>query len=250
MLTKKEIIDYAKINNITPHQQEKHYVQSLILSAISEEKIIFKGGTYLWFFHGLPRFSEDLDFTATCEVKNLEKKVINYLALFDVSAKIKKKDTMPEGFSFRVDVAGPLYENELSKNFVYVEISKRNDLINKPINLILKNTNYLIHEKNVMGMDLDEVASEKIRAIMTRNKPRDVFDLNFLINEKNIYFNKSLIQKKLDYYGEKFSKKKFEIALKNKNKSYLIEMNYLLNSKPPKFEEAQKNILNWIEGIK
>ncbi|MFA5763227.1 MAG: nucleotidyl transferase AbiEii/AbiGii toxin family protein [archaeon] len=247
MLTKKEIIDYAKITNNTPHQQEKHYVQSLILSSISDEKIIFKGGTYLWFFHGLQRFSEDLDFTAIGEVKNLDKKVINYLNGFGIFAEIKKKENKNDGFSFRVDVEGPLFENELSKNFVYVEISKRNDLIKEPLNLILKNTNYLISEKHVMGMSLEEVAAEKVRAIMTRSKPRDVFDLNFLISEKNVFFNEVLIQKKLDYYNEKFSIKEFEVALKNKNKSYLSEMNYLLNSKPSKFENAEKTILNWIK---
>lgn len=34
-----------------------------MLNALYDEQLVFKGGTYLWLFHGLPRFSEDLDFT-------------------------------------------------------------------------------------------------------------------------------------------------------------------------------------------
>ncbi len=57
------MIEIAKLNRLRPWQQEKHYIQSLILNSLSELPLVFKGGTYLWFFHGLKRFSEDLDFT-------------------------------------------------------------------------------------------------------------------------------------------------------------------------------------------
>jgi predicted nucleotidyltransferase component of viral defense system len=248
VLTKKEIVDYAKLNNNSPYQQEKHYIQSCILSTIAEEKIVFKGGTYLWFFHGLQRFSEDLDFTAFGEVRGLEQKVINSLKLIGIESEVKKIEKKKEGFSFRVDAKGPLYENDLSKNFVYVEISQRDDLVLKPLNLVLKNTNYFISERNVLGMSLQEVVAEKIRAIITRNKPRDIFDLNFLITEKNVVFDKKLVQKKMDYYKEKFSESKFKTALKEKEKSYFNEMNYLVNSRLSTFDEVEKRILNWINN--
>jgi len=73
-------------------------------------------------------------------------------------------------------------ENDLSKTFVYVEISTRKDIVNKPLNLVL-NTPYLIPEKTLLGMDLNEVCAEKVRAIMKRDKPRDLYDLFFLIQQ-------------------------------------------------------------------
>ncbi|EQB68621.1 MAG: hypothetical protein AMDU5_GPLC00010G0161 [Thermoplasmatales archaeon Gpl] len=38
-------------------------MQTLILNSLADFPLVFKGGTYLWLFHGLRRFSEDLDFT-------------------------------------------------------------------------------------------------------------------------------------------------------------------------------------------
>ena len=63
MIDKELIYRLVKLNNLRPWQQEKHYIQSLILEVVADEPLIFKGGTYLWFFHGLQRFSEYLDFT-------------------------------------------------------------------------------------------------------------------------------------------------------------------------------------------
>ena len=64
MLTKEEIKRFAKLNKIKPYQQEKHYIQTLILRSIySEYDLVFKGGTALMFTKDLPRFSEDLDFS-------------------------------------------------------------------------------------------------------------------------------------------------------------------------------------------
>lgn len=246
MITKKQLIDLAKISGNSPSQQEKHYTQSIILFALGEEKIVFKGGTYLWFFHGLKRFSEDLDFTALDKVDFIDKKIIKTLDLFGFESKISKKERKNDSLSFRVDVKGPLYKNELSKNFVYVEISLREKLMLDPKNIILKNNSYLLPERSILCMPLEEVAAEKVRAILTRNKPRDVYDLNFLISEKNISFNKSLVEEKLKYYKTNFSHKDFKNKLIEKEKDYFSEMNYLLNNKIPSFEVLQNTILNWI----
>ena len=49
---------------------EKAYYQDLLLYDLTRTnlEIIFKGGTALYKFYGLPRFSEDLDFA----IKNIE----------------------------------------------------------------------------------------------------------------------------------------------------------------------------------
>ena len=85
------MIEIAKLNRLRPWQQEKHYIQSLILNSLSELPLVFKGGTYLWFFHGLKRFSEDLDFTASEELHDrIPEMVSRALALFGIMNEFKK----------------------------------------------------------------------------------------------------------------------------------------------------------------
>ena len=64
MILKEDLIRLAKLNRLKAFQQEKHYIQTLVLRSIyaATNDLTFKGGTSLWFFYGLNRFSEDLDF--------------------------------------------------------------------------------------------------------------------------------------------------------------------------------------------
>lgn len=53
MLSESELRSAAKTFNLKPWQAQKQYLQAAILTLLSEEQLVFKGGTYLWFFHGL-----------------------------------------------------------------------------------------------------------------------------------------------------------------------------------------------------
>ena len=55
-------------------------------------------------------------------------------------------------------------------------------------------------------MNLNEVGAEKVRAILTRQKARDVHDLYYLLEKKKIVFDGKLVDKKLAYLGKSFSK--------------------------------------------
>ncbi|MEM4972629.1 MAG: nucleotidyl transferase AbiEii/AbiGii toxin family protein, partial [Candidatus Hadarchaeales archaeon] len=64
MLGENEILELAKARRIRPYQEELRYLQALILYSLSDSPLVAKGGTYLWMFHGLNRFSQDLDYTS------------------------------------------------------------------------------------------------------------------------------------------------------------------------------------------
>ena len=71
MISKYELKRFARAQKLTLHQQEQHYIQTAIIQGIYisiANELIFKGGTALFFFYGLNRFSEDLDFTKTKNV--------------------------------------------------------------------------------------------------------------------------------------------------------------------------------------
>jgi len=156
-------------------QEEKRYIQASILNSLYDESIVFKGDTYLWFFNGLPRFSEDLDFTAISDLpSNIMNKVSERLDLFGIYNESKIETNDKKSFSFKVMAQGPLYTSQNSRCVVYVEISKREELINKTLPIKLNFPEYLLPIHVLNGINLDEVGAEKIRAITSRNKARDV----------------------------------------------------------------------------
>ncbi|MCC7570814.1 nucleotidyl transferase AbiEii/AbiGii toxin family protein [Candidatus Micrarchaeota archaeon] len=248
MIDKETLLKIAKLNNMKPWQQEKHYIQSVILTCLAEKPLVFKGGTYLWFFHNLPRFSEDLDFTLIGDLKeNLAEKVSESLILFGIENEFKLIKNDEITLSFRIAAKGPLHTSEKDLCFVYVEISKREEIIEKTKVEKLDFPAYKLPIKIMQGMALDEICAEKIRAIVTREKARDLYDLWFLIENKNVSFKKELVNNKLGFYSKKFNKKEFIEALQQKKKYFSKELDALVFGEVPKTETCVKKVLNWLD---
>ncbi len=248
MIEKKELLEIAKLKGLKPWQQEKHYVQSVMLEILSEHPLVFKGGTYLWFFHGLPRFSEDLDFTAKEALpKNLPAIVSKSLELFGIENAVKTITNNATTLSFRISAKGPLNTARIDECRVYVEISKREGIAKTPLPVKLDFPEYGLPTKRAAGMSLEEIGAEKVRAIMTREKARDVYDLHYLIEKKKIPFNQELADKKLAFSGKKFSKKEFLEKAKQKQEYFEKELKSLVFDELPAFGKTMKRIQKWTE---
>jgi hypothetical protein len=219
-----------------------------VLNALYGEQLVFKGGTYLWFFHGLPRFSEDLDFTTISKVSSdIVAKVSKRLSLLGVANEARIESDDEKSFSFKIMAHGPLYSSQNSRCVVYVEISKRENVLKETVPVKLDLLEYQLPVRILMGMSLEEVAAEKVRAIISRNKARDVYDLYYLIKEKRIKFDKELIDKKLKYVGKSFSLAYFRAALNEKSKIFEKELASLIFRVLPSFTEAREVIEEWVK---
>jgi len=249
LVSKKELEEITKINGLKLWQQEKHYFQTLVLQALKNKNLVFKGGTYLWFFHGLDRFSEDLDFTATEKIDTgLPSLVVSFLKHYGIDADYKIVSNKSDSFSFRINILGPLYDgNERSKCFVYVDISKREKILLPTKNYDVFFPYYNLPSSMIRGYSLEEVFAEKVRAIMTRDKARDLYDLSFLI-KKQVKFDKAIINKKLSYYKETFDMRVFLKKIKDHHEYYKLELNNLVFNKLSKFEDLEKEIINYFKG--
>lgn len=241
MIDRDTLAKIAKNSGLKPYQQEKHYVQALALLALSDYPLVFKGGTYLWFFHGLGRFSEDLDFTASGELpEGLESKVSESLGLYGIENKVRIEAKDERSYSFRISAKGPLNTSEIDLCHLYVEISKRESVMKKPLPLRL-DFPYQTPTKTISGMDLAEVAAEKTRAIMTRDKARDAYDLFYLVN-KGVEIDLDLVNEKLKYYKIGFSKEKFAKQVSRIRKDWERELGPLVFEKLPGFDEVEKRL--------
>ena len=246
MITSEELIRLARVNRLTPYQQEKHYLQTATLTGVYSnltDELVFKGGTALFFFYGLDRFSEDLDFTKIKQYNpdKLKKTVSDMLTIIHIDHEIKTEKSLA-GKTLKIKARGPLYKGPLSESVISIEISERNDIILEPdIKEIIPIYDDL-RPFTVPVMKKEEILAEKIRALMIRRKARDLYDVAFLL-KKDVSLQYNLINKKLAYYKKTFDVEEFihqATAIKNIWQSEL----HGLVPKTPLFDD----ILHFILG--
>lgn len=248
MINKDELKQYYSATGFNLGQAEWDYMQHLFLYLLSKndsKNLIFKGGTALQKVYGLNRFSVDLDFTQI-EHSNLDilmEKIVDGMKNFGYQTKIE--DIKSFGKTFIIRIHGPLYASTpMTTCALKIEISQREKIFLQPQIMQVTPIYKDLQPYNILVMQLEEIFAEKIRAILTRNKPRDVFDLHFLLKKK-AKFNKELINKKLEYYKVQFDKKIFTEKLKEKKSIWDKEMkNYVINV--PNFEIICKEIIESI----
>lgn len=163
----------------------REYAQHLFLSRFYKKKgsgnILFKGGTALRFAYKSPRFSEDLDFSVKdyLNQNEVEKAVLDVLVDFTnsgIACEVEESKQTTGGY------LANLFLNIYGiKTSIAIQISSRVkagiDSQNLPI------TNEYIPTYSAILLSKDEVAKEKIQAALSRSKPRDFFDVYFLLRE-------------------------------------------------------------------
>ena len=248
MIWKDEIISLSKLHNIRTWQEEKRYMQALILNSLSDLPLVFKGGTYLWLFHGLRRFSEELDFTANGKLMNNVPELTSHnISLLGIHNELKIIKNNNITLSFRILSDGPLFTGNLDRTPVYVEISRREEIIDKPIALKFDFPEYNLPVRVLSGMSIEEVASEKIRAIYTRKKPRDIYDLFFLITAKGLKFNKEMVNKKLEFYNMSFDKEMFIEEIKKQEDYFNKALKNIVMDELPDIKYIIEIITLWLD---
>ena len=247
MLTRNDLMSYKDATGFNLGQIEKDYVQHLFLMnlyrRISDE-LTFKGGTALQKTYGLNRFSGDLDFTLTKNIKlaPIVDKVITGMDLFGCEAAQKKIKEDKLSITFQVKAKGPLYEgSDKSLTYINLEVSKREDVLLPPVmNTVIPIYRdlppYLLYTMNP-----SEIMAEKIRAILMREKSRDIYDIYFLI-KKGVKTSIDTINRKLSYYDRDFDEEGLFKALKRKEKTWKSELKQLVTA-IPEFHEVERTIV-------
>ena len=251
MLTKEQLSVMARRNGIPLFTQERDYVQVLFLSRLYEHKIplVFKGGTCLRLLHNSPRFSEDLDFTSleTKDVKPIFKNALDKLKLIGLDGKLNKEKKSKFAVSYRMRYKGPLYTGKpISMGSIRLEVSLR-DMLLDPELLTIPSTYPDTPPFLASCMPVEEILAEKIRALLKRSKPRDIFDAWFLIN-KGVKVDLDLINKKIRLQGLKFDLKRLETQIESKRNDWERYLPSLITS-TPNFDGVKDNLMRKLEEI-
>ena len=244
MITIEDLRKSCNITGFSLWQAERDYLQYLFLLFLSRNttSLMFKGGTALQKVYGLNRFSIDLDFTQMedADFDIIISKVAKAMTDFGYPSKVEEIKTLGRTFNFKIQ--GPLYKNNpLTIATLRIEISQRENILLKPTFKEIVPIYNDIQAFTLLTMNIDEILSEKVRAIMTRNKSRDVFDIHFILR-KNSKFDLTIVNKKLEYFKTQFDKKVFIEKIKEKKSIWEKEMkNYI--SEVPDFDVVCKEIM-------
>ena len=242
----------AKLKRLSLINAEKDYLQDILLfstySNIGKE-LVFKGGTSLYKIYKLNRFSEDLDFTLTkrLDMKKISNRIISDLMLINIAGKIKEVKEYKNEINIKLLLNGPLYKgSKETQCFIPLNISLKEKVLLEPKRESIISLYKELPTYELFIMQEKEILAEKIRAIFTRLKPRDVYDLWFLLVRKNIIFDLTLVNKKLILYNLKFNFKEFKDRIEKMEGLWKIDLKNLIIGELPEFSKIKKETMSKI----
>jgi len=246
VIDRETLVRIARITGLKPFQQEKNYVQTVLLRSIYSRvsrEMVFKGGTALAFFHGLNRFSEDMDFTLKehFDLRRLATEIIEDLEILNMSVSLRIIEDNPRSFSFRVGVAGPLFTQEIERCFVRVEVSRMERIMREVEVKELRTLYPDILPFYVTVMSLEEILAEKVRALAWRGKARDLYDLWFLL-KMGVKTDLDLINEKLSYYKKEFNIEEFKESVERIRAVWRQELEPVIIGSLPDFEVVERDL--------
>jgi len=213
------MISQEQLNNLVSRYQttqlnvKREYFQHLFLSYFYQQpqtsSIYFKGGTALRILYNSPRFSEDLDFSAlfydTKEIEKALEETLNQLEKEGINVNIQESKPTSGGFLANIE-----FENVEGTVLIQLEISLREGEKSGEVVTVASD---FVPAYTVVALASEQLVEEKIQALLSRKKPRDFYDLYFLLRsnlisptKKSILPQALMVLKKTDI--------NFEIELK------------------------------------
>ncbi|TSC62013.1 MAG: hypothetical protein G01um101448_392 [Parcubacteria group bacterium Gr01-1014_48] len=191
MITRQFITELSTKYQTSEQNIAREYCQHLFLSYLyrkkESERLLFKGGTALRIVFNSPRFSEDLDFSGyDFSIEQINSLVDSVLVDLDKEGINIQKKLNPETGG---ETSGGYYATIILKLLEFdSEISIQISLRSKEG---LKNNTELVENDFVapyviVFLDESLLVREKVQALLARAKPRDFFDLYFILRNRRL----------------------------------------------------------------
>ncbi len=200
MLSHNQINELSKRFEISDIVVFRGYIQLLFLKELMNQNytknIFFKGGTAIRLLFGGERFSEDLDFSVQGSVDLFVPFFEDFCDSLEKrwEWKFKKRNT----HTGQTWVLSTAMSNQ-TPCFVKLDFSFRERIL-LPEKSIISTLYPIVFTSYINHLSKEEVLAEKVRAVMTRKKGRDLYDLWFLLSQ-SVDLNQKLIEEKLNYYN-------------------------------------------------
>jgi len=223
------MIDFAIIKNLAKKYQTRadniirEYIQHLFLSSLYKQKeaqqLCFKGGTALKIIYQSPRFSEDLDFSfknhwSKTKLENLFINVLGGISQENINIELKEAKATAGGY---LGILG--YDLFDFKNEIFFEVSlRKKGKLEKETTMIVSD---FIPSYLIIQLSDKQIIQEKMAALLERGKPRDYYDLYFIL--RHPILRKHLKKEELEKVKEKLTKEKINFK---KELEILLPINY------------------------
>lgn len=199
---------------------EKDYVLTWVLLAIANaplrDDLAFKGGTAVKKMY-IPnyRFSEDLDFTlldtriTNDELKSAIEDLFPWLTReANLTLAIRKVEVHSSGNpTFYLNYVGPL-QADITSRFLKVDFSRDEFLVFPPQQRLLQCSYSDCQSRKAMLVvySPEEILAEKLRSLLTRTEPRDLYDIHYILTNNMVDIEKMVFS-----MGSKFESKGLKV---------------------------------------
>ena len=202
MIGKQDILDRVAEWRLRADIIEKDYVLGWVLAAIAQneetaETWVFKGGTCLkkCYFETY-RFSEDLDFTLLPEADyDVEALTTNLREITEIAHDLSgitfpreavavspRKDKLGrQTFQAKIGYRGPLMRPDVPR--ILFDLTRHEPVLSEPEERLIFHPypDDLPPETTIAAYSIEELFAEKTRALLERTRPRDLYDVVFLL---------------------------------------------------------------------
>jgi len=197
MLSRDDLQKFTDKYQTSERNIVREYLQHLFLANLyrsaGAEKLLFKGGTALRIAFLSPRFSEDVDFTGQNiyhhqEIDELFVSALSEVGRMGISVYVKEAKPTTGGYLGLIH-----YEMfDLIEDMKF-EVSLRKG--KKAAGELVNVASEYIPSYSLIHLPAEIIAGEKLEAALTRKKPRDYYDLYFMLRHPGL--NKHINKRKL-----------------------------------------------------
>lgn len=183
MLSRAVIQKLAEKNQTLETNIAREYCQHLILDHLYQQKkcdrLLFKGGTCLRILYNSPRFSEDLDFTSLGLSFQDLKTVFRFVSrrITEIGLKVS---TVEEKVTSGGYIGIYQFEYLDFMERIKVECSFRKTL-RAPGGELFTVAGKYMPPFTVLSLPTEALVAEKLSALLERGKPRDYYDIYFIL---------------------------------------------------------------------
>jgi predicted nucleotidyltransferase component of viral defense system len=239
MLTRQQIQRLAQRYRIGMQAQERDYVEHLALYLLytRSQDFVFKGGTALRLAYRGNRYSEDLDFNApeSATVEEIQARwqaVADGLADYGIGAELRRAWQSTVGYSVDLSFRGPLYDGrDRTKSKIRLDMNLRSEVAaSQPV---LVSSEYAdVRPFVVTVITREHLFAEKVRALLVRGKPRDLYDVWLMLGQ-GLRPDLALLQQKLASYDLSWSPNLLEEAMDQVEPNWEQDLRPLLTQSVP-----------------
>ncbi|MFH1863621.1 MAG: nucleotidyl transferase AbiEii/AbiGii toxin family protein [bacterium] len=227
----KHLSDQKQIDQFTLLREMLQIIFLNEMFSFPETKnVFFKGGTCLKLIYQSNRFSEDLDFTTNIKKGRLDfivDKSVKKMQKVFPSLLVKDEKSL-EGVTKKIYLKTEIFPQDLT---IRLDFSRREDVLEPKQSVI--STDLPIPSFTLINHISDhEILAEKYRAILSREKGRDIYDFWFLLNKK-VALDKEKVDlkkfiKRIDEWNEKEIIQDVNKFLPKKDREILVKIKDLL----------------------